>query len=842
MDNRDYLRQYSRENSRQDLQPGQTNSGTGTSPHGNTAGSPTAAFAAHRQAVLEARYGNSRQLNQMKQGQSVQLDQNGNPVRPSVQLDQYGRPVTNSVNLNNGVVPASQNSQFNQYNSGQASVPQHTEHTGRSSNTVKLNKQPAGGPPPQRNILKGGPSPGKAGGPPNGMPPGRPGTGKPGNGKPQMGRMGGSGKHGPRPQVSKGTLKRLIGMLFSEYKAALTVVIICMILVAIVGSAPAIYIEKITSIIISGLQMIENNHYTEKSQFTEVYRELFPSVLKTMLIMIFVYIIGLFSSFVQTRLNAVITQGFLYRLRKKVFAKMQSLPIRFFDTHNHGDIMSYYTNDIDTLRQLLSQALPSVISSGLTIVMLICIMLYYSLWLTLTVGLGVAAMFMVTKKVGGNSAKFFMKQQMSLGQTEGYIEEMIHGQKVVKVFCHEEISKSDFDRLNNQLFEDARNANKFANILMPIMGNIGNILYVVIAFIGGIISLNRWANPSFQSLVTGDNVLTISVIVSYLGMTRQFCQSISQVSQHINSVAMALAGAERVFRLLDEEAEQDDGYVELVNAVNRNGVYSESSTRTGTWAWKHRHGNGTVTYTPLEGNIVFENVDFGYVPEKTVLHDISLYAHTGQKIALVGSTGAGKTTITNLINRFYDIQRGKIRYDNINIEKIRKDQLRRSLGVVLQEVNLFTGTVMENIRYGKLDATDAECIAAAKLANADDFIRMLPDGYNTVIKGDGSDLSQGQRQLISIARAAIADPPLMILDEATSSIDTRTELIVQKGMDALMKGRTVFVIAHRLSTIRNADMILVLEQGRIIERGNHDQLIAAQGTYYRLYTGAFELK
>ncbi|MGN0583687.1 MAG: ABC transporter ATP-binding protein [Oscillospiraceae bacterium] len=651
--------------------------------------------------------------------------------------------------------------------------------------------------------------------------------------------MHNKGPAGPAPQ--KGTLGRLIKMLFSEYRSQLIIVIAGMVIVALVSTVPSVFIEKIAGIITEGLSAIRSNGYTETSQFKEVYKSLRPSVIKIICGMAAVFAVGLAASFVYTRLNAVITQGFLYRLRKKVFKKMQSLPVKYFDTHNHGDIMSHYTNDIDTLRQLISQALPNVVSSALTIVSLLFIMLYYSLWLTLTVGAGVVFMFMVTKTVGGNSARFFIRQQESLGKTEGYIEEMINGQKVVKVFCHEESSKQDFNRLNEQLFEDAKNANKFANILMPIMGNIGNILYVLVAFIGGIISINGWFNPSLRSLAGGENILSVPVIVTYLGMTRQFCQSISQVSQQVNSVVMALAGAGRIFSLLDESPEEDEGYVELVNAVERNGQLSECLVRTGLWAWKHRHENGSVTYTPLQGRIIFDHVDFGYTPEKMVLNDITLYAEQGQKIALVGSTGAGKTTITNLINRFYDIQDGKIRYDDININKIRKSDLRRSLSVVLQDVNLFSGTVMDNIRYGNLDATDEECIAAAKLANADSFIRMLPDGYNTVIKGDGSDLSQGQKQLLSIARAAIANPPLMILDEATSSIDTRTELIVQKGMDALMKGRTVFVIAHRLSTIRNSDVILVMDQGRIIERGSHDQLIAARGTYYRLYTGSFEL-
>ena len=517
---------------------------------------------------------------------------------------------------------------------------------------------------------------------------------------------------------------------------------------------------------------------------------------------------------------------------------MQTLPIKYFDTNTHGDIMSHYTNDIDTIRQLISQSIPQLFSSVLTIIALLSYMLYLSVWMTLLVFLGVFAMTMVTKKVGGNSAKYFVKQQKAIGAVEGYIEEMMNGQKVVKVFCHEEESEKAFDKLNEQLFRDAESANKFANILMPIMGNIGNILYVLIAFVGGLLILLGAPNLSFSG-----QAISVAVVVPFLNMTRQFTMSISQVSQQINSVVMAMAGTERIFELMDESPEVDDGYVTLVNAnVDQNGDITESKKRTGIWAWKHPHSDGTVTYTRLAGDVRLTDVDFGYVPEKIVLHNIDIYAEPGQKIAFVGSTGAGKTTITNLINRFYDIADGKIRYDGININKIKKADLRRSLGIVLQDVNLFTGTVMENIRYGRLDATDEECIAAAKLANAHGFIEMLPEGYNTVLTGDGSGLSQGQRQLISIARAAVADPPVMILDEATSSIDTRTEAIVQMGMDRLMQGRTVFVIAHRLSTVQNSDVIMVLEGGRIIERGSHSKLIEQKGTYYQLYTGAFEME
>lgn len=631
-------------------------------------------------------------------------------------------------------------------------------------------------------------------------------------------------KGGPKAKNTKGTLLRLFKYLFKYYKTYLVIVGVCILLSALAGTVSSLFLNQLLLVIKDGLDL----------GFNSVSGRL----MQVIGLMIGFYALGVITTFIYSQLMAVVTQGFLNKMRQNMFGSMQSLPIKYFDTHTHGDIMSYYTNDIDTLRQLISQSMPQLFTSLLTIIALLFYMLYLSVWMTLVVFLGVFVMTMVTKKIGGNSARFFVKQQKAIGVVEGYIEEMMNGQKVVQVFCHEEESKKDFDKINEQLFKDAESANIFANILMPIMGNIGNILYVLIAFIGGILIIANAPNLSLSG-----QAISVAVVVPFLNMTRQFTMSISQVSQQINSVVMAMAGTERIFELMDEKPETDDGYVTLVNAdVDENGNIIESEKRTGVWAWRHPHHDGSVTYTRLTGDVRLFDVDFGYVPDKIVLHNIDIYAEPGQKIAFVGATGAGKTTITNLINRFYDIADGKIRYDGININKIKKSDLRRSLGVVLQDVNLFTGTVMDNIRYGRLDATDEECIAAAKLANAHGFIEMLPEGYNTVLKGDGSGLSQGQRQLISIARAAVADPPVMILDEATSSIDTRTEAIVQKGMDRLMQGRTVFVIAHRLSTVQNSDVIMVLDHGRIIERGSHKKLIEEKGKYYQLYTGAFELE
>lgn len=620
-------------------------------------------------------------------------------------------------------------------------------------------------------------------------------------------------------------LFRIIKTLFEFYPVLMPVVLICIVFNAIISSIPSVFMQNIISIV-------------EESWQAGDWASASGRIVPLVGLLILFYVLSLAASIVYNQMMAFITQGSLKKFREKMFNGMESLPIRYFDTHSHGDIMSYYTNDIDTLRQMISQSLPQLTISIVTVLTVLFVMLYYSVWMTLVVVLGVAVMIWVTRVVGGNSAKYFVRQQIAIGKTEGFVEEMMNGQKVVKVFCHEEEAKADFDKVNDALFEDAKNANKYANMLMPILGNIGNILYSVVAMVGGILLLTNAPNLSISGLGLG-----ISIVVPFLNMTKQFSGNVSQVSNQVNSVVMGLAGAQRIFSLIDEEPEPDEGYVTLVNAKEVNGKIVESQERTGMWAWKHPHSaDGTVTYTKLEGDVRMFDVDFGYTDQKIVLHNITLYAEPGQKVAFVGATGAGKTTITNLINRFYDIADGKIRYDGININKIKKADLRASLGMILQDTNLFTGTVMDNIRYGKLDATDEECIAAAKLAGADDFITRLPQGYDTQLSGNGSNLSQGQRQLLSIARAAVADPPVMIMDEATSSIDTRTEAIVQKGMDALMKGRTVFVIAHRLSTVRNSDVIMVLDHGRIIERGTHDKLIEEKGTYYQLYTGAFELE
>ena len=625
------------------------------------------------------------------------------------------------------------------------------------------------------------------------------------------------------------TLGKLLKYMFHYYRWQLVLVICCIAVTAVAGISSSIFLEILTDDVITpgleqGFDAVKGTLYT---------------IIGTMAS---IYVFALICSFTYNRMMAVITQGFLKHVREDMFNNMEKLPIRYFDTNTHGDIMSYYTNDVDALRQLISQSIPQTVFSSVAIITLMVSMLKSSVYMTLVVLFGVACMLFVTKLVGGKSAKYFVKQQNSVGTTEGYVEEMLTGQKVIKVFCHEEAAKRDFDKVNDELFVNTDKANKYGNILMPTIGNIGHVLFVLVAIVGGLLMLEKVPNLSLTGL--GD-ALTIGAVVAFLNMSRQFTLNIGQVSMQVNSVVMAIAGAERIFGFLDQKPETDEGYVTLVNAViDEDGkILRESPTRTGRWAWRHPHkADGSVTYQELKGDIRLVDVDFGYVPDKIVLHDVTLYAKPGQKIAFVGATGAGKTTITNLINRFYDIADGKIRYDGININKIRKSDLRRSLGMVLQDTNLFTGTIMDNIRYGKLDASDDECVAAAQLANAHDFITRLPDGYNTMLTGDGSNLSQGQKQLLSIARAAVANPPVLILDEATSSIDTRTEYLVQKGMDALMQGRTVFVIAHRLSTIQNSDAIMVLDHGRIIERGNHEQLIAQKGVYYQLYTGAFELE
>ncbi|MCD8362997.1 MAG: ABC transporter ATP-binding protein/permease [Lachnospiraceae bacterium] len=613
------------------------------------------------------------------------------------------------------------------------------------------------------------------------------------------------------------TLKRLLGYVWKDYKLQFVLVLICIAIGSLAGVVGNLFLKSLIDDYITPLLSQSSPD--------------FAPLIRALLTMACIYYAGVLATYSYNRIMINVTQGTLKTIRDEMFTHMERLPIKYFDTHTHGDVMSCYTNDTDTLRQMISQSIPQLISSAVTVISTFISMLILSLPLTALIVVMIFVMLNVVRTVGGKSSAYFIKQQKSLGRVNGYIEEMMEGQKVVKVFCHEEEAIKNFDVLNDDLFDSAKNANTFANILMPIMGNLGYINYVLTLALGSVLA------------ITGIGSMTLGTLASFLQLTRSFNQPITQISQQFNSIIMALAGAERIFELLDEPEEEDHGYVSLVNVKEEaDGTLTETAERTGVWAWKHPHkALGTVTYEKLEGDVVLDGVDFGYTDDKIVLHDIKMYAKPGQKIAFVGATGAGKTTITNLLNRFYDIQDGKIRYDGININKIKKPELRRALGIVLQDTHLFTGTIADNIRYGKLDATDEEVVAAAKLANADYFITRLPDGYNTMLSGDGASLSQGERQLLAIARAAVADPPVLILDEATSSIDTRTETIVQDGMDRLMKGRTVFVIAHRLSTIKNSDVIMVLDQGRIIERGNHESLIAERGRYYQLYTGAFEL-
>ncbi len=630
----------------------------------------------------------------------------------------------------------------------------------------------------------------------------------------------------PIPTGSFAAIKRTIKKFFGYYPVLAPLTMLCCLFSSVVSSIPSLFIQNV-------IQTIEKWYVSR--DWAAAKAELIPVIA----LLITLYALSIIAILIQTQLMAYMTQGFLDKMRQELFGGMQDLPIRYFDTHKHGDIMSHYTNDIDTLRMLVSQSLPSLIQCGAIILVVLAIMLYFSIWMTLVLLVGVFFMFLVVRKVGGGSAKYFMRQQKSVAATEGTVQEFMNGQKVIKVFCHEQQSIEDFDKVNDALYEDSRRAHAYANIMGPINNNIGNILYVAMALVGGVILLTGIPNLSLSG-----QPFSIAIMIPFLGMAKQFTGNVNQLSQQVNSIIMAGAGASRVFALVDEKPEADNGYVTLVNAqVDADGNVTESAERTGRWAWRHPHqADGTVTYTPLQGDVRMVDVDFAYEEGKEVLHNVSVYAEPGQKVAFVGATGAGKTTITNLINRFYDIDDGKIRYDGININKIKKADLRRSLGLVLQDTNLFTGTVMENIRYGRLEATDEDCRAAAKLAGADDFITRLPEGYQTMLANNGANLSQGQRQLLAIARAAVADPPVMILDEATSSIDTRTEAIVQRGMDKLMEGRTVFVIAHRLSTVMNSDVIMVLDHGRIIERGSHEKLISEKGTYYQLYTGAFELE
>ena len=624
--------------------------------------------------------------------------------------------------------------------------------------------------------------------------------------------------------LKDGTLGRLIRMIFSFYPVLLPFTLACILVNAIITAIPSLFQQRI-------IALIEQNW--QSGDWAGVSAQ----ILSLVLTLAVLYALSLIAGTTYNQCMAVITQGSLKKIRTKMFDGMQKLPISYFDHNEHGDIMSYYTNDVDALRQMISQSIPQLLNSGIILVTVFSLMLYYSVWLTILVVGGIVVMTKVVKKVGGSSGRYFVKQQAAVAQTEGFIEEMMNGQKVVKVFNHEDAAKRDFDRINDELFAVSEKANRYANTLMPILGNIGNMLYVVLAFAGGVLLFLKVPNLSLSGMA-----LSISITVPFLNMERQFAGQIGGISQQINAIVMGLAGARRIFALMDQQPEKDEGTVTLVRCQERNGQIEECSERTEQWAWKKVEPDGSVTYKRLEGDVVLKDVDFSYDGEHTVLHEVNVYARPGQKVAFVGATGAGKTTITNLINRFYEIQKGTITYDGIDIQDIEKASLRKSLGIILQDTVLFTGTVMENIRYGKLDASDEECMAAAKLAGADSFIRRLPKGYDTMLIANGANLSQGQRQLLSIARAAVADPPVMIMDEATSSIDTHTEAVVQKGMDALMAGRTVFVIAHRLSTVQNSDVIMVLDHGRIIERGSHDELIAARGSYYQLYTGAFELE